>query len=179
MNTRDVSDTLSTLMRELVQGSPDETVGTYMLNRGDRGLVASLENVSASAASVSPTGGASIAAHVDHLRYGFALLNRWANGEVAPWKDADWTMSWKKPVVSEAEWRSLRDDFRREADAWIVALRTPRDVHPREFAWIVGSVAHLAYHLGAIRQIDRAARGPTAEDERRAEQMLKSARPDA
>jgi len=28
-----------------------------------------------------------------------------------------------------------------------------------------GSVAHLAYHLGAIRRIDRAARGPTAEAE--------------
>jgi hypothetical protein len=32
--------------------------------------------------------------------------------------------------------------------------------------WVAGSVAHLAYHLGAIRQIDRATRGPTAEDER-------------
>jgi hypothetical protein len=32
--------------------------------------------------------------------------------------------------------------------------------------WVTGSVAHLAYHLGAIRQIDRATRGPTAEDER-------------
>jgi hypothetical protein len=28
----------------------------------------------------------------------------------------------------------------------------------------------LAYHLGAIRQIDRATRGPTAEDEQRVEQ---------
>ena len=25
---------------------------------------------------------------------------------------------------------------------------------------IVGSIAHMAYHLGAIRQIDKAARGP-------------------
>jgi len=31
--------------------------------------------------------------------------------------------------------------------------------------WMAGSVVHLAYHLGAIRQIDRATRGPTAEDE--------------
>ncbi len=50
----------------------------------------------------------------------------------------------------------------------------PRDVQPRELAWIAGSVAHLAYHLGAIRQIDRAARGPTAEDERLAEAALKN-----
>ena len=85
MNTEAFSDTLSTLMRELVHGSPDPRNGTYMLNRGDRGLIDSLENVSAAAASAPNDGGASIAAHADHLRYGLALLNRWANGEVAPW----------------------------------------------------------------------------------------------
>ncbi len=168
------SDTLSTLMRELVAGSPDPRHSTYMLNRGDRGLLDSLDNVSAEAASAPNAGGASIAAHADHLRYGIALLNRWASGEAEPWKDADWTRSWKKGVVTEAEWRALRDDLRRESEAWVEAIAVPRDVQPRELAWIAGSVAHLAYHLGAIRQIDRAARGPTAEDERRAEEMLKN-----
>jgi hypothetical protein len=28
---------------------------------------------------------------------------------------------------------------------------------------MVGSIAHLAYHLGAIRQIDAAARGPVEQ----------------
>jgi hypothetical protein len=36
-----------------------------------------------------------------------------------------------------------------------------------ELKWFIGTVAHLGYHLGAIRQIDRTTRGPTAEDERR------------
>jgi hypothetical protein len=31
---------------------------------------------------------------------------------------------------------------------------------------IIGSVAHLAYHMGAIRQIDRATRGPPEEESR-------------
>jgi len=145
-----------------------------MLNRGDRGLIDSLDKLSAAAASAPNASGASIAAHVDHLRYGLALLNRWARGEPAPWKDMDWTASWKRTTVSDAEWRALRDDLCHEADAWIVALRTPREVNARELGWVAGSVAHLAYHLGAIRQIDRATRGPTAEDERRAEQALKS-----
>jgi len=174
MNTHSFSDTLSTLMRELVRGSPDPRHPTYMLNRGDRGLLDSLENVSAAAASAPNAGGASIAAHADHLRYGIALLNRWAKGEVEPWKDADWTKSWKKGVVTEAEWRTLRDDLRREADAWVEALAMPREVTGRELGWIAGSVAHLAYHLGAMRQIDRATRGPTAEDERRAEEILRA-----
>jgi hypothetical protein len=145
-----------------------------MLNRGDRGLVDSLENVSAAAASAPNAGGASIAAHADHLRYGIALLNRWASGEVEPWKDADWTASWKKGVVTEGEWRTLRDDLRRETDAWVEALAVPREAKGRELGWVAGSVAHLAYHLGAIRQIDRATRGPTAEDERLAEAALKN-----
>jgi len=160
-------------MRELVHGSPDPRNGTFMLNRGDRGLIDSLENVPAAAASAANDGGASIAAHADHLRYGLALLNRWSNGEVAPWHDADWTTSWRKDVVTEPEWRALRDDLRREAEAWVSALAKPRELNARELGWVAGSVAHLAYHLGAIRQINRAARGPTAEDERRAEEKLR------
>jgi hypothetical protein len=170
MNTRDFATVLPTLLAELVNGSPDPTVGTYMLNRGDEGLLKSLDKLSAAAASRTSSGGGSIAAHVDHIRYGLSLLNRWASGEDAPWKDADWTMSWRKPVVSDAEWRTLRDDVRRETQAWIEALRKPRDVNDAQLGWLVGSVSHLAYHLGAIRQIDRATRGPTAEDEQRVEQ---------
>lgn len=169
MNTRDLTTVLPTLLSELVNGSPDANAGTYMLNRGDRGLLDSLDNLSAAAASMRSAGGGSIAAHVDHLCYGFSLLNRWAAGEDTPWKDADWTTSWQTSTVSDAEWRALRDELRREARAWIEALRTPREVDDKQLGWITGSVAHLAYHVGAIRQIDRAARGPTAEDERRAE----------
>jgi hypothetical protein len=166
MNTHDLTDVLPTLFSELAHGSPDPTDSTYMLNRGDHGLLASLDKLSAADASAS-AGGASIAAHTDHLRFGLSLLNRWADGEVSPWKGADWTASWKKPSVTEEEWRSLRNELRREADRWRDALRTARDVHPKELTWVIGSVAHFAYHLGAIRQINRAARGPTAEDEAR------------
>jgi hypothetical protein len=31
-----------------------------------------------------------------------------------------------------------------------------------ELNGVIASVAHLAYHLGAIRQIDRSTRGPKA-----------------
>ena len=176
MTTRYLATVLPTLMGELVHGSPDPNAPTYMLNRGDAGLLASLDRLSAAAAASTHGGGgggASIAAHVDHLRYGLSILNRWAAGAPAPWKDADWTASWKRNVVSDAEWRTLRDELRREAGAWTDALRTLREVTDVEAGWITGSVAHLAYHFGAIRQIDRAARGPTAEDEARAEARLR------
>ena len=167
MNPRDFGSVLATLGSELTLGVPSSAKGSYMLNLGDPGLLASLEALSASAASATHAGGASIAAHVDHLRYGLSVLNAWLAGAEAPWTHADWTASWKTIVVSDDEWRTLRADLRRESSTWIEALRAPREVNERELGWIVGSIAHLAYHVGAIRQIDRAARGPTAEDEAR------------
>ena len=39
----------------------------------------------------------------------------------------------------------------------------PREMSDVELNSVIGSVAHLAYHLGAIRQIDRSIQGPKAE----------------
>jgi hypothetical protein len=173
MSAPSLTTVLSTLMRELVDGSPDASARTYVLNRGDAGLLASLDRLPAAAASATSGGGPSVAAHVDHLRYALSLLNAWAAGALPPAEDMDWTASWQRNVVSDAEWRTLRDALRREAGAWMAALRTPREVSEVEAGWMAGSVAHLAYHLGAIRQLGRAARGPTAEDEARAEAALR------
>jgi hypothetical protein len=160
---------LPTIFHELVFGSPDPKARTYVLNQGDTGLLASLDRISSTDASATHGGGASIAAHVDHLRYGLMLLNRWAGGSPPPWPDMDWTASWRRNVVSESEWRSLRDELRREATRWEETLGTRRDVTEVQAGWMAGSVAHMGYHLGAIRQIDRATRGPTAEDEAQAQ----------
>ena len=164
----ELNSVLPVLLSELVNGSPDPSIGTFMLNRGDLGLLHALDQISAERASTTTTGGATIAAHVDHVRYGLELLNRWAGGEASPWKTADWTASWRKQVVTDGEWRQLRDDLRREADTWHRHLGTISGLSDTAAKWVAGSVAHLAYHVGAIRQIDRATRGPTAEDERAA-----------
>jgi hypothetical protein len=162
MNTREIAPSLATLFSELVNGAP--SVGPYMLNHDDPGLLRSLDALSASAASAATGGGSSIAAHVDHVRYGLALTNRWASGEQDPWKDADWTASWRKQRVSDAEWAALRAALRDEAVGLLEAMRTPREMSEFELNNVIGIIAHLAYHLGAIRQIDRATRGPSAND---------------
>jgi hypothetical protein len=161
MNTIDLGATLTSLMTELVDGPPGELA--YMLNAEDPGLLRSLDRLSSAAASASVHGGSSIAAHADHLRYGLSLMNRWAAGD-NPFADANWGASWRKTTVSDAEWARLRAALADESHRWIGTLRTPRDVDDAELAGMIGSIAHLAYHLGAIRQIDRAARGPAAQD---------------
>ena len=135
-----------------------------MLNVGDRGLLRSLERLSAAEASAVTRTGSSIAAHVAHVTYGLSLMNRWSQGE-NPFATADWTASWRKTSVTDTEWEALRIQLRDEAARWLVVLRTPREVQDIELSGMLGSIAHLAYHMGAIRQINTKARGP-AEGER-------------
>jgi hypothetical protein len=156
-----LSRSLDTLFRELIDG-PDATAA-WMLNGGDIGLLRSLDALSAAAASAVPTAGAaSIAAHTEHLRFGLSLMNRWNHGERDPWSTADWTASWKRSVVNDQEWADLRQALATEARAWLQTFGAPRDYDEMELNGVIASVAHLAYHLGAIRQIDRSTRGPVA-----------------
>jgi hypothetical protein len=175
MNTAPIAEILAALLRELVEGSGDPKARTYVLNQGDRGLLEALDRLPAAEASKTHDGGASIASHADHLRYGLSLLNRWADGVSPPWPDMDWTASWRRTTVTDAEWTVLREELRREASKWRAALAAPREITDVQLGWMVGSVAHLAYHFGAIRQIDRATRGPTAEDEARAQKATRDA----
>ena len=152
---------LSALLRELVHGASADAC--WILNRGDIGLLRSLDALPASAASApAPAGGASIAAHVDHLRYGFELLNRWSRGE-NPFADADYSASWHRGTVSAEEWVARREALAAEIAEWERALGEPRELAEIELTGVLASVVHLAYHVGAIRQIDKALQGPRAE----------------
>ena len=89
-------------------------------------------------------------------------MNRWSDGEADPWSSADWTASWRRTTVTENEWAALRARLRTATERWHRALRTPREMSVVELNGVIASIAHLAYHLGAMRQIDRAMRGPRA-----------------
>ena len=161
MNTAEISSALGALLAELVDGASKE--GGYMLNPGDEGLLRSLEKLSAADASALTATGSSIAAHVDHIRYGLSLMNRWGQGE-NPFGSADWKESWKRTKVSEKEWQQRIAELRAEAARWLGVVRTPREVDEDGLKGLMGSIAHLAYHLGAVRQIKQATRGPVEGD---------------
>jgi hypothetical protein len=157
MNTANISNALAALFSELTDGAPN---GGYILNRGDEGLLRSLDKLTAADASAPTVTGSSIAAHVDHLRFGFALMKRWSDGEENPFKEADGSASWRKTTVSESEWKQLRADLRRESASWLDVLRTAREANDSDVQLLVSSIVHLAYHFGAIRQLNGAAAGP-------------------
>jgi hypothetical protein len=159
MHTQDASPALARLFAELVDGTA-ASGEAFILNSGDQGLLHALERLSADAASQSTNGGATIAAHARHLQYGLSLMNRWATEGGNPFADATWDEAWKTSRVDEPTWRDIRNSLADEAHRWLAALGSPRTVASIEFTGMLASIAHLAYHLGAIRQINKDARGP-------------------
>ena len=159
MQTHDVTGSLTTVFSELVDGAPPGG-GAFVLNSGDIGLLRSLDRLSAGDASSRAHGGATIAAHAQHLRYGLSLMNQWAIEGGDPFANAKWQEAWTTSVVSESEWNEIRDGLRYEAHRWLRALGSPREVTTAELNGMIASIAHLAYHLGAVRQIAATARGP-------------------
>jgi hypothetical protein len=158
MRTDDMAEALARLFGELTEGVAGR--GGFVLNTGDIGLLRSLETLSAAEASRSVNDGATIAAHAQHVRYGLSLMNEWAADGGDPFANAKWDEAWKISTVDGTEWQEIRDGLRDEARRWIEVLKAPREVQGVELTGMIASVAHLAYHLGAIRQIHKSVRGP-------------------
>ena len=60
--------------------------------------------------------------------------------------------------------RALQTRFREAARQWQQALGRANGLEGVELNGAIASIVHLAYHFGAIRQIDRSIRGPSADE---------------
>jgi hypothetical protein len=159
MDTTDTASSLIRLWTELVDGTSGRGEA-FILNTGDAGLLGSIDKLSPADASRSVNDGATIAAHVQHVSYGLSLMNAWARDGGNPFANAKWDEAWKITAVDAAAWTRIRDGLRNEAARWAETLRAPREDSTVELNGMIASIAHLAYHLGAIRQIDKSVRGP-------------------
>ncbi len=159
MQTTEIGPVLATLFSELVDGA-NNPGNAFVLNSGDIGLLRSLDKLSSADASRSVNDGATIAAHAQHVRYGLSLMNQWASAGGNPFANAKWDAAWQTSRVNAGQWDEIRRGLRDEAHRWLAALRSPRMTTSVELSGMIGSIAHLAYHLGAIRQIDKSSRGP-------------------
>ena len=158
MRTDELTKTMTRLFSELVDGA--HPTGGVVLNTGDIGLLRSLDKISAAEASARANDGATIAAHTQHLRFGLSLMNEWAINGGNPFANAKWDEAWKMSGVDDVQWQEIRDGLGSETTRWLEILQTPREAAELELRGMLGSIAHLAYHLGAIRQINKDARGP-------------------
>ena len=159
MHTTDLEQALAKLWRELADGDTPRGA-SFILNSGDVGLLRSLDALSAEGASRSVNGGATIAAHALHLSFGLGLMNAWMRGDKNAFDNPKWDEAWKTKSVDDARWAEIRKELRDEAKRWEEALRMDKELSPMDMAGVIASIAHLAYHMGAIRQIDKGTRGP-------------------
>ncbi len=114
----------------------------------DAGLAKTLAGLSASEAS-KVTGGTSIAGHVHHLVFSFEASVAYMKGDTSP---RDWAQSWSVVSVTEPTWRKLQADLAAGFAAMNTAIETLAKTGFEASGISVGAPAHVAYHLGAIRQ---------------------------
>jgi hypothetical protein len=136
------------LLRETFEGGlPGE--GTQYLDR-DSGIRRTLEGLTAAQASKSYSGHPSIASHARHMNFHLLVTSEWILGDH---HSRDWKASFEPQTVTDAEWTALLRDLEMSRQELVRVLRSLEpEVLIREGA-AMGAVAHLAYHLGAIRQL--------------------------
>lgn len=135
------------VLQEAFEGPPEGFA--YFSNRGDdAGLANLLPQISPAEAS-QDIGGNSIAAHVHHLCFSLNISAAWLRGErVRP----HWPESWSLRTVDDDGWReeqaALQMARKNLCDAIdVYSLRDEMSI-----GITLGNVAHIACHIGAIRQ---------------------------
>lgn len=122
---------------------------SYFLDKGpDAGLRNTLASLSAEEASTL-IGGSSIAAHVHHVIFSARAFGAFISGDH---RKHDWNESWVVSDVDEAAWDALREDVRTTHEDLRDIVRTHAATDDASLGGAIGAVAHVAYHVGAIRQ---------------------------
>ena len=142
-----VQQQLLNLIDEAIHGPPEGFA--YFSDRGDRaGLIRLLESLDASSASET-VGHTSVAAHVNHLVFSLAASTDFLEGQG---RRVNWSESWTVQVVTSDAWSKLIADLTSGIDHLKSAIETTFGQSDRTIGAALGAVAHLAYHIGAIRQ---------------------------
>jgi hypothetical protein len=135
------------LLQEAVEG-PSEGGSWFTDNAPDAGFLGSIRGIDAPTAS-RILGQSSIAAHVYHSVFGMDAMAAWIRGDRSR---RDWKDSWRVSSVTDAEWKALQESARRAYDDLVSSIRAHALDDDLSIGAAMGSVAHLACHLGAIRQ---------------------------
>jgi len=137
-------------VREVFEGVP-EGQGSWITSGGpEGGLNGSLAGLSAAQAS-RQLAGTTVAAHAEHVRWLVSKVNAFLRDE----KPAmDWSESWAVTTVDEAAWNKLRTELRKEGTELLANIEKSQDWGGEAAAnGAISTYGHIAYHLGAIRQL--------------------------
>jgi hypothetical protein len=133
--------------KQLRDPSPERW--SYFTDSGPKGgLIGTLTPLTAGDAS-RPVGRTSIAAHVHHVVWAMDATATWIRGDR---KGRDWKESWKITTVDEEAWRRLVGELHHQYDQLRQTIQSHALDGEEAFGGALGAIAHLAYHLAAVRQ---------------------------
>jgi hypothetical protein len=139
------------ILAEAYAGPADPRSTQFVNNEPDCGVFGTLDGLSAAQASTPPAPGRSTAAaHAEHLRFSLDVSTRWLRGDHAR---ADWPSSWAVQAVDEEGWVHLRERLRDEYAQFLELIDARTEMDEELLGGIVATIAHAAYHLGALRQV--------------------------
>lgn len=143
-------NSVKAMIKETFEGPPVPVKGTWFTTvEPNSGIFGVLEALSCDQASMSVYG-TTLAAHTDHVRY-----HMWGTNEIlkkGEQPEMDWGKSWDIHSVDEQQWNRIHEGLRNE---YLSLLEAIDSIERNELLAneVLSSLAHSAYHLGAIRQM--------------------------
>jgi hypothetical protein len=123
---------------------------TALDGSSNAGFFSLLEALSAEDASKPIALGKSIAAHTAHSIVHIQTVLKFAAGDHP---SVDWQASFLPETVSSLEWAAQRQRLRAVYADMVALAHNTKDWNAGSAAGMMATLAHAAYHLGAIRQI--------------------------
>ncbi|GMU81542.1 MAG: hypothetical protein AMXMBFR47_14130 [Planctomycetota bacterium] len=144
-----VTQTIAALLNESYEGVPADK-STWYADSGPRGsLLGLLATIPAADAARAAPGRRSIAQHARHVRFHIEVTLKFLAGDKS---SNNWDESWTVDARDEAAWKREVEALR-SAYAALRQKLASIDWTDLTLGSAIGSVAHAAYHLGAIRQM--------------------------
>src|SRR5262245_47140634 len=136
------------LLRETFEGGlPGQ--GTQYLDHAS-GIRSTLAGIDAARASASVDGRPTIAAHARHMAFHLRVSAEWIEDDHSK---RDWLGSFNPQTVSAEQWSEIQQDLERSRARFIGVIESLSLERLLEEGVGMGTIPHLAYHLGAIRQL--------------------------
>jgi len=147
VGTREMVEQVIGALSEAFEG-PRERWSYFTDTGRDGGLFGTLDRLDAETAS-RVLGTTSIAAHVNHVIFGLHASARWIEGDRTTHR---WDDSWGMSAVDSQVWTRMQERLRAAYRDICRVVELFAMGSEEAMAGAVGALAHVAYHLGAIRQ---------------------------
>lgn len=140
---------LTEIWDELLRGDAEPT---YVIDPGGCGWAPTLAGLTAAQASRALPSGTTIAAHAAHAA---AYLEFFEGVILDQHPSVDWPATFHPATVDDDAWRALQQRLQGAAARVAALMQGNPAWQPLHVRGALANLAHLAYHLGAIRQLRR------------------------